>query len=225
VRQDLVDKIIQMMPSVFEDFRKVSRCCEGTKRQICTTSEVARSSMSIGRCRSKILVTPSTCSSGCPCPESSRSTGRHMAPCHRDSPGGRHFKSLSPLGSTKRPRQLGPGLSLCTGLAICENDHVLSKYACGPTHCVLEPPSRASWRLRAGRRRDDGPLDGDDARRRDGEQPPDGGAHSTDGSLTAPFLVSSLTSESRGQECSRHGYRSGQSLLPTRIQLVWIEVP
>jgi hypothetical protein len=35
---DLVDKIIQMIPSAFEDFREVSRCCEGTKRQICTTS-------------------------------------------------------------------------------------------------------------------------------------------------------------------------------------------
>jgi hypothetical protein len=31
-----VDKIIQMIPSAFEDFREVSRCCEGTKRQICT---------------------------------------------------------------------------------------------------------------------------------------------------------------------------------------------
>jgi hypothetical protein len=30
----LVDKIIQMIPSVFEGFREVSRCCEGTKRQI-----------------------------------------------------------------------------------------------------------------------------------------------------------------------------------------------
>ena len=34
----LVDKIIQMIPSAFENFREVSRCCEGTKRQICTTS-------------------------------------------------------------------------------------------------------------------------------------------------------------------------------------------
>src|SRR5271169_2200396 len=34
----LVDKIMQMIPSAFEDFREVSRCCEGTKRQICTTS-------------------------------------------------------------------------------------------------------------------------------------------------------------------------------------------
>jgi hypothetical protein len=33
----LVDKIIQMIPSAFEDFREVSHCFEGTKRQICTT--------------------------------------------------------------------------------------------------------------------------------------------------------------------------------------------
>src|SRR5271169_5303734 len=36
----LVDKIIQIIPSAFEDFREVSRCCEGTKRQICTTSSL-----------------------------------------------------------------------------------------------------------------------------------------------------------------------------------------
>jgi hypothetical protein len=34
----LVDKIIQMIPSAFKDFREVSCCCEGMKRQICTTS-------------------------------------------------------------------------------------------------------------------------------------------------------------------------------------------
>jgi|SRR6516162_11940128 len=34
----LVDKIIQMIPSAFEDFREVWPCCEDTKRQICTTS-------------------------------------------------------------------------------------------------------------------------------------------------------------------------------------------
>src|SRR6516165_5188443 len=33
----LVDKIIQMIPSAFEDFREVWPCCEDTKRQICTT--------------------------------------------------------------------------------------------------------------------------------------------------------------------------------------------
>jgi hypothetical protein len=33
-----VDKIIQMIPSALEDFREVSPCCAGNKRQICTTS-------------------------------------------------------------------------------------------------------------------------------------------------------------------------------------------
>jgi len=32
-----VNKIIQMIPSAFEDFREVWPCCEDTKRQICTT--------------------------------------------------------------------------------------------------------------------------------------------------------------------------------------------
>ena len=34
---ELVDKIIQMIPTAFEDFREVWPCCEDTKRQICTT--------------------------------------------------------------------------------------------------------------------------------------------------------------------------------------------
>jgi hypothetical protein len=34
----LMDKSIQMIPSAFEDFCEVSGCCEGTKRQICTTN-------------------------------------------------------------------------------------------------------------------------------------------------------------------------------------------
>src|SRR6516225_12319558 len=33
----LVNKIIQMIPSAFEDFREVWPRCEDTKRQICTT--------------------------------------------------------------------------------------------------------------------------------------------------------------------------------------------
>ena len=37
--------------------------------------------------------------------------------------------------------------------------------------------------------RDDGPPDGDDARRRGGERPPDGDAHPPDASVTVPFMV------------------------------------
>jgi ketosteroid isomerase-like protein len=44
-----VDKILQMIPSAFEDFRDVSRCCEGTKRQICTTSLYARDGVLVSR--------------------------------------------------------------------------------------------------------------------------------------------------------------------------------
>jgi hypothetical protein len=40
---NLVDKIVQMIPSALWDFREVSACCEGNKRQICTTSKPPRS--------------------------------------------------------------------------------------------------------------------------------------------------------------------------------------
>jgi hypothetical protein len=74
-------------------------------------------------------------------------------------------------------------------VVIFENDRGQSWYVCGRARYVHEPRSRASSRRRAGRDRDDGPPDGDDARRRGGERPPDGDAHPPDASVTVPFMV------------------------------------
>jgi hypothetical protein len=43
--------------------------------------------------------------------------------------------------------------------------------------------------------RDDGPPDGDDARQRGGERPPDGDAHPLDASVSVPFTLLLLESK------------------------------
>src|ERR1700693_5976320 len=73
-------------------------------------------------------------------------------------------------------------------VVICEIERGQSWYFCERARHVREPRLRASWRPRAGLDRDDGPPDGDDARRRGGERPPDGDAHPPDASVTVPFF-------------------------------------
>src|SRR5262249_52967093 len=74
-------------------------------------------------------------------------------------------------------------------VVIFENDRGQWWYVCGQARYVREPPRRAPSLLCARRGRDDGPPDGDDARRRGGKRPPCGDAHSPDASVSAPFTV------------------------------------
>jgi hypothetical protein len=72
-------------------------------------------------------------------------------------------------------------------IVTCENARGQSWCVCGRARYVLEPRLRAPSPLCARRDRDDGPPDGDDARRRDGERQPGGDAHLPDASVTVPF--------------------------------------
>jgi Resolvase, N terminal domain len=74
-------------------------------------------------------------------------------------------------------------------LFIFENDHGQSWCVCGQARYVREPQLRAASPPCARRVRDDGPPDGDDARQRGGERPPDGDAHAPDASVSVPFTL------------------------------------
>lgn len=74
-------------------------------------------------------------------------------------------------------------------LVICENDRGKSWYVCGQARYVREPQLRAPSPLYARRVRDDGPPDGDDARRRGGERRHCGDARRPDASVTVPFML------------------------------------
>jgi hypothetical protein len=74
-------------------------------------------------------------------------------------------------------------------VVIFENDRGQSWYVCGRARYGREPQLRAPSPLCARRVRDDGPPDGDDARRRGGERRRCGDAHPPDASVTVPFVV------------------------------------